>query len=635
MPIILGTAGHIDHGKTTLVKALTGINCDRLSEERKRGITIELGFAFLDLGDLRLGIVDVPGHERFVKNMVAGAVGIDMVMLVVAADEGVMPQTREHLDICSLLGVKIGLVALTKTDMIDDPEWLELAKEDVREALKGSFLEQAPILPVSAQSGQGLDALRAEILDMAGSFCVRRRSDLFRLAIDRVFTMRGYGTVVTGTSFSGQLQAGDEIMVYPQQKASKVRTLQVHGEICQQAGAGLRTAVNLTGFEVADLERGQVLAHPNTLFPATTWNLHLRCLQSARKGIKHRREIHFYHGTKEILARIYLLDRDVLEPGENCVCQVRFPSPMVGAFGDAFLVRALSPLQTLAGGTVIDPMAQKIKRFSSQVEKLRQIARARAEELVQAQLDLAGKQGRSFDELRLLTDMEDQALEKLLNNLGSRGQAFSLSKKDRLYVSAEQVTQLETSFLEALQQFHKNNPLRHGISRSELESGWGKNIPSRLFHFLVERLLKTQKIDFTQEVLCLRGHIISLAADTATLQANILNIYTQAGTEPPKIKEAAEKLSVSINEVMPVIQLLLSQGELVKVNAEFLFSKAAIAQLIQQIHTFFADNKTLNPGEFRDLTGLSRKYAIPILEYLDSAKITVRVGDKRHLRGTR
>ncbi len=633
MPIILGTAGHIDHGKTTLVKALTGIDCDRTSEEKKRGITIELGFAFLDIDGNRLGVIDVPGHERFVKNMVAGAVGIDMVLLVVAADEGVMPQTREHLDICTLLGVKKGIVALTKTDMIDDPDWLELAGEDVKTALKGTFLEDAPIIPVSAQTGAGLDTLRTQIAEMAKNFSAKRRSDLFRLSIDRVFSMHGHGTVVTGTGFSGQLKVGEEIMVYPKQETGKVRMLQVHGTQCEQTKAGLRTAVNLSGFGTEDLERGQILAHSGTLFPSTIWNLQLHCLPSARKGIKHRREIHFYHGTKEILARLYLLDREILEPGDTCVCQVRFPAEMVGVYGDSFLVRAFSPLQTLAGGIVLDPIAKPIKRFSSQVKILSELLQAEPKDLILKQLELVGKEGRLFSELRLLTDMEDGELEKLLQNLASLGQIFCVSKKDKLYVEAKQIEELTNSLTQTLETFHAQNPLKSGISRSELESGWGKSLSPRLFHFILERLTKTKKIRLQDESLCLTTHSVSLGADKKALQEQIIALYKKAATQPPKLKEAAEELKVGTNELIPIIQILVRQGELVKVNTEFFFATQAINELSEQIRDFFAKNEGLTPADFRELTGLSRKFAIPVLEYFDTIKLTVRVGDKRHLRG--
>lgn len=633
MPIILGTAGHIDHGKTTLVKALTGINCDRTTEEKKRGITIELGFAFLDLDKERIGIIDVPGHERFVKNMVAGAVGIDMVLLVVAADEGVMPQTREHLEICTLLGVKKGIVVLTKTDMIDDPDWLELAGEDVKTALKGSFLENAPIIPVSAQTGTGIDKLKTQISETAKNFSAKRRSDLFRLSIDRVFSMRGHGTVVTGTGFSGRLKVGEEIMIYPKQATGKVRMLQVHGMQCEQTEAGLRTAINLSGFGTEDLERGQIIAHSGTLFPSTTWNLQLHCLPSARKGIKHRKEIHFYHGTKEILARLYLLDREILEPGDTCVCQVRFPAEMVGVYGDAFLVRAFSPLQTLAGGIVLDPIAKRIKRFSPQVEILAKLLQAETKDLILKQLELIGKEGRLFSELRLLTDMEDGELEKLLQNLASLGLIFCVSKKDRLYVEAKQIKEITDSLIKTLQTFHTRHPLKSGISRSELESGWGKSLSPRLFHFILERLIKTEKIRLQDESLCLTTHKVSLGADKKALQEQIVALYQQAASQPPKLKEAAEQLGIGTNELLPIIQILVRQGELVKVSADFFFAVQAINELSEQIRGFFTENDSLTPADFRELTKLSRKFAIPVLEYFDNIKLTIRVGDKRHLRG--
>ena len=343
MSLVMGTAGHIDHGKTTLVRALTGIDCDRLGEERRRGITIELGFAHLDLPDgSRLGIVDVPGHEKFVKNMVAGAAGLDFVMLVIAADEGVMPQTREHLEICSLLGIRRGLVALTKTDMVDG-DWLELVMDDLSGFLEGTFLEDAPVVPVSAQSGQGLDELKVCLAEVAASCVSTRRMDLFRLPVDRVFSMKGHGTVVTGTLVSGRLAVNDPVMAYPGGKEGKVRSIQWHGATVEKADAGQRTAVNLHGLEMDDLQRGDVLAGAGTLFPATGIDVELTLLASAHRGLKHRKEFHFHLGSREFLGRIYLPEAEQLEPGKTAVCQIRFDEPVCAVFGDRFVIRSFSP----------------------------------------------------------------------------------------------------------------------------------------------------------------------------------------------------------------------------------------------------------------------------------------------------
>ncbi len=633
MPVIMGTAGHIDHGKTTLIKALTGIECDRLVEEKKRGITIELGFAFLDLDkDFRLGIIDVPGHERFVKNMVSGASGIDFVLLVIAADEGVMPQTREHLDICTLLGIKTGLVALTKTDMVDD-EWLELVSDDVSEYLHNTFLADSPIIPVSAHSGDGIDLLRSSLKDIASSFKPHRRSDLFRLPVDRIFSMRGHGTVITGTTVSGKVSVGEDLMIYPLEITSKVRSLQVHGEQRQDSQAGMRTAVNLHGLEKEDLERGFVLGRPRTLFPGQVWDLDLNYLESAPRPLKHRTQVHFHHGSKEVLARIYLLDRDKIEPGEKCVCQVRFDDPMAGVYGDRCVFRSFSPLRTIAGARIINPLGGKIKRFSPDVQVLEKLALALAEDVILLQLELAGSKGLSQPQLVTMTDMENRELEKKLQVMGGRQEVFLIDKDKRTYVSGDIVKRLEQQMLEQLEFYHKKNPIREGLSRGELSGKWARGIPERLFSFVLDRLIRQEKIVSEQEFLRLPGHKISLAADQEELRRKILDAYNTSDIQPPTVKKLLEDLDLQMKDAVPVLRLLQGQGVLIKINEDFYFSATAIENLKQMITMFFQSNEEMGPVEFKDLTGLSRKFAIPLLEFMDKEKLTIRVGDKRKFRG--
>jgi selenocysteine-specific elongation factor len=632
LPIILGTAGHIDHGKTSLVKALTGIDCDRLQEEKKRGITIELGFAFLDLsGGIRLGVVDVPGHERFVKHMVAGAAGIDFVLLVIAADEGVMPQTREHLEICTLLGIGRGLVALTKMDLVEE-EWLGLVQEDVRVFLEPTFLGQAPVIPVSAHTGQGLSELKEQIEGMAGEFARGPRSDVFRLPIDRVFTMRGHGTVVTGTLISGTLKVGDDLEIAPWAQKSKVRGLQVYGDAQEQAGIGQRTAVNLHGLEVEDLERGMVLAHPGTLFPSTTWDLELTCLSSAPKALKHRTQVHFHHGTKEALARIYLLDRDKLEPGERAMAQVRFEEPMVGMYGDRCVLRSFSPLRTVAGGKLVNPLGRKVKRFSSTVEQLSRLSEAQGEERILWQLELAGLAGLTFAQLRILTCLEAKELEKLLQTLGGRQEAFLFERDNRTYVYGGLVQSLCLEIIEFVAGFHRKEPLKQGVSKGELASSWGKNLHPKLFHFVLERMLKRGEMTAEGELFRLPGHKVSMASDQAKLRELILQAFVQGGLTPPSVKEVLVSLDLDLKKAAAVLRLLQEQGELTKVKEDMFFTTRAMEQIKDMVRGFFRDKEEMEPADFRNVTGLSRKYAIPLLEYLDKEKMTVRVGDKRRLR---
>jgi len=632
MPVIMGTAGHIDHGKTTLIKALTGIDCDRLSEEKKRGITIELGFAFLDLGeDNRLGIVDVPGHEKFVKNMVAGAAGVDFVVLVIAADEGIMPQTREHLEICQLLGVSTGLVALTKIDMVDE-EWLEMVKEEVAAYLEPTFLGGAPILPVSAHTGQGLDELKAELRTLVAEFKPRRRSDLFRLPVDRVFTMKGHGTVVTGTMISGSISLGEDVTLYPGSTTSKVRGLQSHGETVETAQAGRRTAVNLAGLEVDDVHRGDVLARPGSLFPSDVWDIELTVLESSRLPLKHRREIHFHHGARDILARIYLLDRDELAPGETAVCQARFSEPMAGVWGDRVVLRSFSPLRAFAGGRVIGPAGHRIKRFSKDVELLGQLASDKPEEVAAAQLELAGPKGVSFAELLTMTNLETKGLEKTLGLLGGQQRAVLFDKEARRYAGGALADRLASELLDFLAEFHRRESMKPGVQRGELASSWGRDLPPKLMHYLLERLLKKGEIEIDQDVFRLKGHKVSLASDQAKVRETILGAYAGGGVTPPNLKDVLEPLGMTAKQAAPVLRLLQDQGELVRVKDDMYYHAQALNGIRDGIVGFFVDHEEMSAPDFKDITGLSRKYLIPVLEYFDKEKLTVRVGDVRRLR---
>jgi len=636
MPVVMGTAGHIDHGKTTLVRALTGIDCDRLGEEKRRGITIELGFAFLDLpDDRRLSIVDVPGHEKFVKNMVAGASGIDFVMLVIAADEGVMPQTREHLEICSLLGIRTGLVALTKVDMVDE-EWLGLVQEDVAEFLEGSFLEGAPVFPVSAAAGTGMDALRGHLAQMEKELRPERRSDLFRLPVDRVFTMRGHGTVVTGTMISGSVTLGDEIELIPGGRRTKVRGLQSHGATVEVAPAGRRTAVNLSGLDVDDIRRGDVLALPDTLHPSEVWDVRMTCLSSASTPLKNRTEVHFHHGSRELLARLYFPDRDRLMPGDTCICQVRFPEPVAAVFGDRCVVRSFSPLRTVAGGVVLNPASAMLRRrdarFDEKLALLEELNDADSERRIAIHLELAGDAGCSFSLLRVLTDMESKRLEKTLVKLGSSQQAFIFDKEDRRYVSGGAVERLSSSCVDYLEAYHRREPLRQGLVRGELASGWGRGLHPRLVHFITERLVRTGRLVAEQDLVRLPEHTVSLAADQQGLRETLAAAYRQGATAPPNVKDVLDPLGLTYKEAAGVFKLMLDEGVLIRVKDGLFYDAGAMEQLKAMLEKWFTANEDIGPNEFRELTGLSRKYVIPLLEYFDRERVTMRIGDKRVLR---
>ena len=430
MSVIMGTAGHIDHGKTSLIRALTGIDCDRLGEEKRRGITIELGFAYADLpGGERMGIVDMPGHERFVRTMVAGASGIDFVLLVISADEGVMPQTREHLEICTLLGVRHGIVALTKTDMVDE-EMRELAMEDIRDFLKGTFLEGAPIFPVSSVTGEGLDALRAAIVEESRRQ-PRRRSDLFRLPVDRVFSLKGHGTVVTGTLVSGSAACGDEVELLPSGRRSHIRSIQSHGQGQEKAEAGHRISLNLHGLSVEDVSRGDVVTHVGTMKNSRRWIVELTCLKSSPRGLRHRGEIHFHHSARELAARLYFYDRDRLEPGDTALVEVHFSEPVAGIFGDRCIVRAFSPLRTVAGGSILYPLDTAPRRShidAAMQARLLSLPDADDQTRIGVQLELAGRFGATLADLSILTDLSRKSLEKHLQTMSGKGSALCWDK---------------------------------------------------------------------------------------------------------------------------------------------------------------------------------------------------------------
>ncbi len=637
MPVVLGTAGHIDHGKTTLVKALTGMDCDRLEEEKKRGITIELGFAFFDLPHGgRMGIVDVPGHERFVKNMVAGASGIDLVMLVIAADEGVMPQTREHLEICSLLGIETGFVVLTKVDMVD-ADWLALVREDVSTFLQGTFLAGAPLFPVSSLTGEGMDAVRAHLIEREAAFAPHRRSDLFRLPVDRVFSMRGHGTVVTGTMTSGAVAVGTDVRIYPGTVLTKVRGLQSHGGPVEHAEAGRRTAINLHGVDVAQVERGDVVALPETLFPSATWHVELQCLSSAPTPLKNRTEVHVHHGARETLARLYFPDRDRLLPGEKGLCEIRFTAPMVGVYGDRCVVRSFSPLRTVAGGKLLHPIAQPLRkknpRYHTMLEALGALGAASPQERICLHTAIAAEAGISFRELCIVTDIESKTLDKELALLGGKQEVACFDKEGRVYVAGSIAEELSQGALAFVEHYHRKEPLKPGIARGAFVSGWGRGLAPKLVHFVVERLLRQGALVAEGDVVRLAGHTVSLAADQEGLRAALLDAYTQGGITPPNLKEVLETLQVDIKGAAPVLRLMESAGELVKVKDGMYFSADAMDSLVAMVRGYFATHTDMGPTEFREISGLSRKYLIPLLEYFDKARITLRVGDMRKLRG--
>ena len=634
--IILGTAGHIDHGKTSLIKAVTGTNTDRLKEEQLRGITIELGFASLDLPSGRhLGIVDVPGHEKFVKNMVAGATGIDMVAMVIAADEGVMPQTREHMEICSLLGVEHGLVALTKIDMID-AEWLELVEEDIREFVAGTFLEDKAIVPVSSASGEGIDAFVSALDDLSGRIPERSSSNLFRLPVDRVFTMKGFGTVITGSLMSGKVKIGDNVMIYPSGTPSKVRGIQVHGESVEEAHSGMRTAINFQGLEKASIERGQVLSTANALLPSYMVDVSLHYLKSNKKKIKNRSRVRLHTGTSEIMGNLILLEQEDLRPGEDTVAQIRLDEPVAIVRDDRFVLRSYSPVRTIGGGQVLNPVPEKHKRFRPEViEGLQGLITHDPEEIIAYHVLAAGVRGVSFSALMIMTNLSEKPLEKYLQGMLSRKDIIQIDKEQRLYVHKTGFGDLQKNMTVHLQAYHDKNPLKEGMPKEELKSKLPTTAGTRVFTMALNQMTADKTVVQEGDSVKLTTHKVSLGEDQAGMKKKISGIYLENGLQPPYFKEVVNTFDYDSSHAKDVLMLLVAEGVLIKAKEDLYFHTEPMRGLKEKLIAYLQTHGEITTPQFKEMTQASRKYVIPLLEYFDANHVTLRVGDSRKLRQQR
>ena len=632
--VILGTAGHIDHGKTTLVKALTGTNTDRLKEEQARGITIELGFASLVLpSGQHVGIVDVPGHEKFVKHMVAGASGIDIVALIIAADEGVMPQTREHLEICTLLGIKFGFVVLTKTDMVDQ-EWLELVMEDARDFVQGTFLDQSPIVPVSSTTGDGIPEFIQTLDDFCKVIPSRSPAGLFRLPVDRVFTMKGFGTVITGTLISGSISVGDSIMIYPTEITSKVRGIQMHNDSVMRAEAGMRTAINFQGLDKAVINRGDVLSTPGGLMTSYMVDVALHFLESNKKAIKNRARVRFHAGTVEIMGLLILLDREKLEPGETTVAQIRLDTPVALVKDDRYVLRSYSPVRTIGGGETLNPVPLKHKRnrpeVISSLESLRDLP---SEQIVLLHVRESGFKGVSFAALKVMTNTADKVLENILQQHLSNQQLVIVDRENRIYVHRDTLNDLKKQTLNLLENYHRSNPLKAGMSREELRSRLPSKVGGKLYNLLINVMVKEGDIVQEEENIRLSSHKVSLQADQTVIKEKLIGIYREGGLTPPNFKDLPKLLNVDYSAVKDLLMLLLKEGQLVKVSEELYFDASVIEQLKKQLVEYLKKHGEISTPDFKNMTKVSRKFVIPLIEYFDAKNITIRIGDIRKLRG--
>jgi selenocysteine-specific elongation factor len=631
--IILGTAGHIDHGKTSLIKALTGTDTDRLKEEKERGITIELGFAALDLpSGQHLGIVDVPGHEKFVKNMVAGATGIDIVVMVIAADEGVMPQTREHMEICALLGVQHGMVAVTKIDLVDE-EWLELALEDIRDFVRGTFLQDAPIVPLSSATEEGLAEFIQSLDDLAAKIPERPPSDLFRLPIDRVFTMKGFGTVITGTLISGRVRVGETIMVHPSGITSKVRGIQVHNHSADEAEAGMRTAINFQGLEKEAISRGDVLSKPAALMASYMVDVSLHYLDSTKKPLKNRSRVRFHTGTSEVLGNLILLDRDELSPGEDSVVQLRLDSAVALVRDDRFVIRSYSPVYTIGGGKVLNPIPLKHKRFKSEtVDGLEQLSHLAPEALIAFHTQASGFQGLSFAHLKVMTNLSDKQLENALQSLLSKKILIQVDKESRIYIHQTCFETLKSDIQGYLADYHGAHPLKPGMSKEELKTKFPPFLTSKLFNLTLNQMVKEQQITQEENTIRLASHTVSLGSKQADVKNKILRTYLLAGLQPPYFKELSKSVDADPKRSKDILMHLVNEGTIVKVKEDLYFHAETIEKLKKKLVGYLEARGEINTPQFKEMTGVSRKYVIPLAEYFDSTNVTLRVGDVRKLR---
>ena len=627
--VVVGTAGHIDHGKSSLVLALTGIDPDRLKEEKERGITIDIGFAHLQLGEgLTVGIVDVPGHERFVKNMLAGVGGIDLVMLVVAADEGVMPQTREHLAICQLLRIRSGLVVLTKADLAE-PEWLELVREDVRSFLRGTFLEGSPILSVSAKTGEGLPALRAALAALAGAVPSRGLDATFRLPIDRVFTIRGFGTVVTGTVAAGQLALDERVEVYPRGLQAKVRGIQTHGQPVSTAVAGQRAAVNLQGVERAAIERGDVLSLPGLLQPTYMLDATCEVLADAPAPLRTRQRVRFHIGTSEVMARVHPVAGSAIEPGQAGYVQLRLEAPVVALPRDRYVIRSYSPMVTIGGGELLDVAPSKARRSPALVGRLRILEAGEPGAVLEAHIQRVGGGGARTAELRARTPFGPEALRAHLQDLVARQRVFVVDRE--WYVHAETAERLRREAEAALATFHAREPLKAGMSKEELRTRLG-SLEERVFLALLERFAAAGVLVVDKDKVRGAGHVVRLTPAQQAASDRLEAEFRQAGVAPSTLDEAFAKLGLAGPSAQAVAQLLVDQRRLVRIREGLYFHAEPLQEAVGRVVAFLREHGAITPQEIKDLLGISRKYAIPLLEWLDNQRLTVRVGDKRVLR---
>lgn len=628
--IIIGTAGHVDHGKTCLIRALTGIETDRLREEKKRGITIELGFAYLDLPDGgRAGIIDVPGHEKFVRNMLAGAGGIDLALLIVAADEGVMPQTVEHLGILSLLEIQHGIIVLTKIDTVDE-EWRELVAEDIRQQVQGTFLQDAPLIPVSSYTGEGIEELRQEIFRQIKKLGGKKLDTPFRIPVDRVFSMEGFGTVITGTMIEGKLQEGTEVMLYPGEKLGKVRNIQVHSRSVDTAYAGQRVAVNFSNLKKTDIQRGDVVAPPGSMHTTMMVDVRLNMLKEADRSIKNTSRLHFYHGSREVLCKAVLLEQEALEPGQSGYAQLRLEETVALKAGDHFVVRFYSPLETVGGGVVLDPSPQKHKRGDAAVlESLAILEKGTLKDKIEQGVKEGSPAYRPLDFVAVQFGASKEEAEQLAGQLESEGKLVKITAG--LYLHQSFLERQGKRLSEILRQYHTANPLKEGMKREELRSRFLPQQEQAVADGLLDYYARVERIKFTNGMASLFKFKVKVDEEAARMTEAMETIYRQAGYAPPTTDEVLGQMGKDQKKAQQVHAALVGSGTLVRMDAQMCFHREAYDEAVRQIVEQCRAQGQITLAEVRDLLGTSRKYAMAILDTLDREKVTKKVGDVRVL----
>lgn len=617
--VILGTAGHIDHGKSALVKALTGIDPDRLKEEKERGITIDLGFADLVYPDgLTVGIVDVPGHERLVRNMLAGAGGIDIVLFVIAADEGIMPQSREHLAICNLLKIKSGLIVITKTDLVEE-DWVKLVSDEVRGFVKDTFLENAEIISVSLKTGKNIDLLKEKIKEVALKIQPKLTKGLFRLPIDRVFTLKGFGTVVTGTDISGSISVDDAVDILPSNISSKVRGLHSHGKAIKTAYAGQRVAINLTGVEKDSLKRGDVVVMPGRFSPTKTIDAKIELLKDA-PVLKNKSLVHFHSGTAEVVARIILYNRDELKQGESCYCQLRLQEPVISMSGDRYIIRRFSPVETIGGGEILDAYPSRRKK-SEGLGDLEVFEKGALDEKIAMKIKKAGVHGMPVSLVEGWINTDIPAIKDAIRSLKEK---TTVVRFEDILIHDSAVNSIKEGINKILIPFHKQNPLKTGMPKEEVRAQL--KIEQKIFNALIGSM---KDVVSDKDLLRSASFKATLSEVDKGIETKIITMLEQAGFQPPLKEELLTALKMQPKQLDDILKLMTKEGKLVRINETIYITKIVYDKMLAMLKDFYNKKKEMTVAEFRDVLGTSRKYALPFLEYLDTQRITMRVGDVR------